>query len=253
MTSHPPAARGRTSLGLLGFGSFGRFAAAHLKKHFDVVVHDARDMAVQAVEVGVPAVPLATAAGAPIVIVAVPVQNQEDLLTAMRPHVRPDALVLDVSSVKLKPIEMMQRLLPASARIVGTHPLFGPQSGKDGIAGLPIALCPVRSDDATFSCVRDFLGTTLGLKVIQTTPDQHDKQMAYVQALTHFVSRAVGGMDLPKTEMATRAYRRLLEMKADLEQDSMELFLTIERMNPYAPTVREEVMRRMEELAREIG
>lgn len=253
MTAHPPAARALTGLGLLGFGSFGRFAAAHLKMHFGVVVHDARDIASQAAEVGVPAVPLATAAAAPIVVVAVPVQNQEDLLTAMVPHLRPDALILDVSSVKLKPIEMMQRLLPASVRIVGTHPLFGPQSGKDGIAGLPIALCPARADNATIACVREFLGMTLRLKVIQTTPDQHDKQMAYVQALTHFVSRAVGGMDLPKTEMATRAYRRLLEMKADLEQDSMELFFTIERLNPYAPSVREELMRRMEELVREIG
>lgn len=238
---------------MLGFGAFGRFSAPHLARHFDVSVYDTRDIREDARRAGVRSVSLEEAAGLPVVVLAVPVQRLEGLLGSIRQQVKPGALVVDVSSVKLAPIEMMLRLLPESVRIVGTHPLFGPQSGKDGIAGLPVALCPARADEKTVACVRDFLGRTLGLKVIQTSAGEHDRQMAYVQALTHFVSRAVGGMDLPQTAMATRAYGRLLEMKTDLDQDSMELFLTIERMNPFARTVREEMMRKLDELERAIG
>lgn len=243
----------RGTVGLLGFGAFGRFAAPHLQRHFDVAVFDTRDLGDGAHRAGVRSVSLDEAAASPVVVLAVPVQRLEALLDSIRGHVRADALVVDVSSVKAAPIEMMLRLLPPTVAIVGTHPLFGPQSGKDGIAGLPVALCPARADDETVACVRDFLGKTLGLKVFETSAEEHDQQMAYVQALTHFVSRAVGGMDLPQTAMATRAYGRLLEMKADLEQDSMELFLTIERMNPFAKKAREELIRRLEELEKEIG
>ena len=28
--------------------------------------------------------------------------------------------------------------------VVATHPLFGPQSARDGIAGLKVAVCPIR-------------------------------------------------------------------------------------------------------------
>ena len=38
----------------------------------------------------------------------------------------------------------MERLLPATASILGTHPMFGPDSARGGVAGLPMILCPVR-------------------------------------------------------------------------------------------------------------
>ncbi len=239
-------------MSIVGFGAFGRFIAPHLRAHFDVIAHDRGDISAAARDAGVRNGSLEQAAAASIVVLAVPVQNLESVLLAAAPHVRSDALVIDVCSVKLSPLEMMLRALPASASIVGLHPLFGPQSGKDGVAGLPIAVCPARASPATVECVRGFLRDRLALRIIETTPDEHDRQMAYVQALTHFVSRAVGSMDLPGTPMATRAYERFLAMKSDLQNDSFDLFLTIQQHNPYAARVREELMRTMEELERAI-
>lgn len=242
----------RTTLSIIGFGAFGRFMASHLRGRFDVLACDRHDISAAAAQAGVRSGSIAEAASGEIIVLAVPMQNLDGVLAEIAPHVRPDAMVIDVCSVKLAPIRLMLDGLPGTTRIIGLHPLFGPQSGKEGIAGLPIALCPARSGPAEVDRVRSFLRDELSLHVIETTPDEHDRQMAYVQALTHFVSRAVGSLELPDTPMATRAYQRFLGMKADLQNDSMDLFLTIERYNPYAAGVRTRLIEVMGELERAI-
>ncbi|PZN95985.1 MAG: prephenate dehydrogenase/arogenate dehydrogenase family protein, partial [Alphaproteobacteria bacterium] len=131
----------KEKLGLIGFGAFGRLTARHLSPWFDIHAHDpaATDSDGHATLTD-----LATAAACPTIILAVPVEALAATLTEIRPHLRPDALVIDVGSVKVKPARLMAELLPPGVRIVGTHPLFGPQSGKAGIAGLRLAACEVR-------------------------------------------------------------------------------------------------------------
>ena len=63
-------------------------------------------------------------------------QKLEPVLKEVAPFIKPGALVVDVASVKVKPTGWMEQHVPAHADIVGLHPLFGPQSGKNGIAGL---------------------------------------------------------------------------------------------------------------------
>lgn len=240
-----------TTLSIIGFGAFGRFMASHLKDHFRILAADQLPMDDdESRGLGAEPVTIDQAARADIVVFAVPVQGLGEALRRAAPGLRPDAVVIDVCSVKIEPIDLMLRFLPASCRIIGLHPLFGPQSGQDGVAGLPVAFCPARVDVPTTDRVREFLEQALRLRVIDVSPDDHDRQMAYVQALTHFVSRSVGSMDLPRTPLATRAYERFLAMKSDLQNDSLDLFLTIERHNPYAATARRELTDAMADLER---
>ncbi|MBY0113681.1 MAG: prephenate dehydrogenase/arogenate dehydrogenase family protein [Phycisphaerales bacterium] len=247
------------SVSILGFGAFGRFMARHLTPHVAVSAFD-REPKAQDFD-GVRHVSLAEAAAADAIVLAVPVQHMESLLRELAPHVNSrvtsrageSPLVLDVASVKLKPVELMTRLLPPSVPIIATHPLFGPESGKLGIENLPLAFCPVRAEAALVNSVRSFLADTLRLRLIDSTPDEHDRQMAYVQGLTHLISRAVGEMRLPETPLATAAYERFLAMRSNLRADSWELFVTIERENPYAKAVRDELRRTLDELERRLG
>jgi prephenate dehydrogenase len=238
----------KQTLGLIGFGAFGRFMAAHLRANFDVVAADRENIACQAAALGIRAANITEAAHAPIVVLAVPAQHLEGALRDIRAHIQPGAIVLDVCSVKLKPLALMEGVLPMHASIIGTHPLFGPQSGKDGIAGLPIALCPLRAAPEQIACVRAFLADTLKLRVIDTTPDAHDREMANVQALTHLLSRALTELDLPESDLATVAYQRLLAMRANLRHDSEDLFRTIQRENPYAEAARRALREKLDEI-----
>lgn len=244
----------KPTVGIVGFGAFGLFAARHLVGACGrVLVFDEQDRSVEAASVGAAGASLSDVGACEVVVIAVPVQAMEGALRAVRGHIRSGALVVDVASVKVKAMELMLRLVPPDAEVIGTHPLLGPQSGKHGIAGLPIALCPGRNEPSTMDRLAGFLSVTLGLRVVHTTPDAHDRAMAYVQALTHLISRAAGEMDLPETPMATVAYQRLLAMKANLQHDSWELFAAIENENPYAGEVRALLRNKLEDLERRLS
>lgn len=225
----------RQTLGLIGFGAFGRLTARHLSAGFDILAHDP---AASDDEGLATLTDLATAAACPTVVLAVPVEALEATLVAIGPLLRPDALVIDVGSVKVKPARAMNTLLPPGVRIVGTHPLFGPQSGKDGIAGLRIAVCEVRgAKDARR--VAAFCRRALGLRVFQVSPEDHDREAATVQGLTHLIARVLMAMEPLPTRMTTASFNRLMQAVDMVRHDSPAVFRAIERDNPFAAEVRE--------------
>lgn len=224
---------GKTQVGLIGLGAFGQLAARHLAPHVDLRVFDP----------GVPAAghgrsaTLEEAAAAPVVILAVPVQVIRDACKMIAPYVAEGALVLDVASVKLEPMAIMREVLPAGTRIIGTHPLFGPQSAAEGIAGQSIVLCPEVDEDTP--CLEGFLSGRLGLEVHVSDADMHDRTMASVQALTHLVSKVLTDLGLEQAPYSTRSYDLLVEAANLVRSDSEQLFRAIERHNPHAAEVRD--------------
>ncbi|MFC3071039.1 prephenate dehydrogenase/arogenate dehydrogenase family protein [Phenylobacterium soli] len=223
-------------LGLVGLGQFGQLAARTLKDHFDVVATDAApDAPARASAAGVAYASLEEVAGCEIVVVAVPVAVMREVFGQIAPLVKPGALVIDVGSVKVLPVTWMQELLPAHVEIVATHPLFGPQSvARDGLPGLRFVVCPVRGE--RFEKVAAF-GRSLGLAVTVTTAEEHDREMAYVQALTHLIGRSLVNLGIPDEELATPSYQHLLELCGLIRNDTFELFAAIQTQNPYAPEV----------------
>ena len=238
------------SLGIVGFGSFGRFMACHLAAHFDILVHDLRPVDDDARAAGVRTGSLAEVAACEVLVLAVPVQDMESVLAEMAGYEPLPSLVLDVGSVKVRPTELMPRYLPESVEIVGTHPMFGPQSGADGIAGLKIVLCPVRT--TRLEAIRRLLGGELGLEVIEMTPEAHDAEMAYIQGLTHWIAKALREIKLPDLDLATPAYRHLLKIEEILREDSAALFRTIQTENPFAEAARRELVERLRRIESEV-
>ncbi|MDR3451057.1 MAG: prephenate dehydrogenase [Alphaproteobacteria bacterium] len=223
----------KESLGIIGTGAFGSLAARHLVPYFDLVLHDAHaDSAELAKSVGARVGTLKDAASCAIVMPAVPVQKFRDVLTAIAPLLRADALVIDVCSVKIKPMGAMLEILPAGVAVVGTHPLFGPQSGKNGIAGLNIAVCEGRGGRS--SCVAQFCAEKLGLRVTLVSPEEHDREAAYVQGLTHMLAKIIVALDLPEMRFPTRTYELMQQAVEMVRYDSEELFRAIERENPFS-------------------
>ena len=221
----------KQTLGIIGVGAFGAFMLPHLKPHYDISITDAVDVSAIAQANGVKSASLAEVAACDVVVLAVPVQKMEPVLAAIAPHVKQGALVIDVASVKIKPTELMMQILPAHAAIVGTHPLFGPQSGKNGIDGLNMAVCNVRGDRA--AGVASFLRDQLKLNVVETTPEDHDRQLAYVQGLTHLLAKVIVSLDLPEFQLTTKTYDLLQQLIGHVRYDSDELFKAIERENPF--------------------
>ena len=239
------------SVGLIGFGQFGQLAARVLSSHFDVCVTDPAPHAAEAaLEIGVPLGTLEEAASREIVIFAVPVVAMEAVCRAAAPHLKPGALAIDVGSVKMLPARWMTEILPDHVDLVATHPLFGPQSARTGLEGLRLVVCPIRGDrhDKVVA-----FGRSLGLTVTVTTPEEHDREMAYVQALTHLIGRSLVNLGIPDEQLKTASYQHLLELCSLIGADTFELFTAIQTQNPFAADVVERFVDEAQSLLQQVA
>ena len=79
----------KPSLGLIGYGAFGRLTARHLSAWFDILAHDPAAAEGDGVAT---LVSLAEAAACPTVVLAVPVEALAATLDAIRPHLAANVL-----------------------------------------------------------------------------------------------------------------------------------------------------------------
>jgi prephenate dehydrogenase len=239
-----PKARPQIKLGLIGFGAFGRLIAAHLGPLFPIFAYDpaAREPAK-----GVTLCDAATAAACDLVILAMPVPQLRAAIAAIKPHLRPGAVVVDVCSVKVLPAEIMLANLPDHVEIIGTHPMFGPQSARGGVKGLKIVICPIRGRRAR--PLAAYLRGTFGLDAIIATPEEHDRDAAMVQGLTHLIAKVLVEMEPLPRHMTTASFDLLMRAVDMVRHDAPEVFYAIERMNPFVPDVRRKFFGLAAELA----
>lgn len=137
-------------------------------------------------DVDTPLTPRVAAETADVVIISVPIETTEQVIRDIGPHVRPDALLMDVTSIKQKPLEAM--LASTQASVLGTHPMFGP--GVHSLQGQRVTICPGRGD-----AWRDWVVQMLaarGLIITHASAEEHDRAMALVQVLTHFQTEVLG-------------------------------------------------------------
>ncbi len=239
------------SIGLMGFGAFGRLTARHLQPHLPLIVFDpAQPVAPDDFGQGLRPGGLADVGACDVVILAMPVDRLAEAVASLSPHLRAGTIVLDVGSVKIEPARALLAGLPADVEILCTHPLFGPQSAKAGIAGLKIALCPVRG--RRWRRIAAFLRHVLQLDVIVTTPDDHDRDMALVQGLTHLVAKILVRMEPMPRRLTTRSFELLMQATEMVRHDAPGVFLAIERANPHAHEVRERFFAYARELTEEL-
>ncbi len=186
---------------------------------------------------------------ADVVVVSVPIDVTVEVIRRIGPRARPDALLMDVTSIKSAPMRAM--LESTRASVVGTHPLFGPS--VHSLQGQRVALTPGRGD-----AWKTWLSKMLearGLVVAETTPEAHDRAMAVVQVLTHFSTEVAGttmaklGVPLDATlPFTSPVYLMELLMTARHFAQSPDLYASIQMSNPETARVTETFVRAAEEL-----
>ena len=222
-------------IGIIGFGQMGQFISSHLKDHFKITVTDIFDKTKEALKLGVKFDKIKNVASKDIVVIAVPILEFENTIKNIKDHIKEGALIVDVSSVKVNPVNIMKKLLPRSTQIIGTHPLFGPQSGKDGIKGLKIIVCPVRIKSMGF--FTSFIEDKLGVDVLLMDPKEHDSLMAKTQLIDQLIARLLIDLDIKKEKISLPSFDKLLELKEMLKDDSLEMFDGITKNNPFAKDI----------------
>lgn len=244
----------RFSIGIVGYGDFTKLMLEYLAPYADIVV-SSRTNGEGDAGFGARFGSNQEVLKQPIIIPSIPSQFFRDFFSTHQGLVNPEAVVIDVCSVKTKPLQALEELLPQSCQIIGTHPLFGPASVQknSGLDGLRCVVSRVRASDETYDTLSSFLGNELKLEVIEKTAEEHDKDMAYVQGLSHYIARVMSIMDIPDTRLSTLAYDDLMDMKKIQGTDSWELFESIMKENPYAFAINKAFKEGIQELDKRLS
>jgi prephenate dehydrogenase len=223
-------------IGVYGLGRFGSFFAGLLAGRAEVRAWSRNP--------GRPAPPGVQRVGEeellaqPAICLCVDIGAMPEVLARIAPRLSPGTLVMDTCSVKELPVRWMGELLPPGVDILASHPMFGPDSGSGGVAGLPLILWPARLAEERYREWEAFF-TSFGLSVHRLPPAEHDRQAAFTQGLTHYLGRVLAELHLQPSAIGSVGYRRLLGIVEQTCNDTWRLFLDLQRYNPHTPAMRQ--------------
>lgn len=226
------------TIGIYGLGRFGAFWGDQLSKIAEVKGYSRNKD--RAVPPSIQKVDEDEIFSCDVIVICVAISAMESFLLNIRDKVKPGTLIMDTCSVKVHPVKLMRKYLSENVDIIGTHPMFGPDSGKNGIAGLPIVISSVRVDNDKYKEWVNYFNN-MNLSVIEMTPDEHDKEAAYTQGITHFIGRTLSDLHLKGSRISTSGYTNLLEIIKQTCNDEYQLFLDLQKYNPYTALMRKDL------------
>ncbi len=186
-------------VGLIG-GSLGKAWRSHADRDATITGVDTKDVMERAIKSG--AIDIAqpdvnqAVTDADLVVIATPLSHIPHLLTSIAPHLKSDAIVTDVGSVKGAIADHAASVLGPDVTFVGGHPMAG--SEKAGIdyadpflfQNATYVICPpaeIPHDDPRLADLIDMLEST-GARVLAMTPENHDRIAAYVSHLPQLLA-----------------------------------------------------------------
>ena len=122
--------------------------------------------------------------GADWILLCVSLDGLEPALKEVGSHIKAGQTVIDISSIKEIPVNLMHRYIKSGITL-GTHPVFGP--GAKGVGGQNFVLTPVKSEEKRFAKeFKDWLEAR-DAQVAVMEPRRHDELMSLVLGFPHFV------------------------------------------------------------------
>ncbi len=184
-----------------------------------------------------------------ILLFTTPSQHLPNMVKAVSQNLKAEALVMDVSSVKVGIVEKVAEALPSSIEYISLHPLFAPSTRK--IQGNNLVMIPIRGE--LFLNMMKRLFEELGLRVVVSSPEEHDKIMALVQVAHHlsYLSLALTLWNFLGSERldpyVTRSLRKTFSMFKMFSRN-LKVIKEISSLNSYKAWAINELMNSMKRL-----
>lgn len=228
-------------IGIIGFGRFGRTLYRLLKDDFSIVLYNRSRIDRNSIDLEkntVIAQNLKEVYQCGAIFYAVPISAFEKIIKTHRQYFRKDQVLIDVLSVKLHPSKIFNKYLRDSmTQALLIHPMFGPDSSKNGFEGLPIVLDKFGTEKKIYDFWRNYF-LTKKLRVIEMPAKEHDRIAANSQGLTHFIGRLLEELKFGKTAIDSLGAKELLLVKEQVCNDSWQLFSDLQHYNPYTKKMR---------------
>ncbi|HEY1065023.1 MAG TPA: prephenate dehydrogenase/arogenate dehydrogenase family protein, partial [Pirellulales bacterium] len=134
---------------------------------------------------------------AEIIVVCTPVALVAEQVQAAAAVCSPNALATDVGSTKRAICDRLSAPLPHGVRFVGGHPICGGEKAgveaarADLYENRVVVLTPTATTLATDAATLTEFWTSVGAKVVEMSPHEHDEALAHTSHAPHLVAAAL--------------------------------------------------------------
>ena len=209
---------------IVGFGRFGKILKKILENDFKLIIIGRNN--------------LEDIIKADVVFYCVPISAFESVIKSHKKYFKDNHLLIDVLSVKIHSKKVFEKYLRGlKTQALLTHPMFGPDSSKNGFDGLPIIIDKFKTSQENYLFWKNYFANKR-LKVIEMTAKKHDQLAANSQGLTHFIGRLLEKFNLKSTEIDSLGTKKLLEVMGQTCNDTWQLFNDLQNFNPYTKAMR---------------
>tara|TARA_Y100001968_G_scaffold333837_1_gene400009 strand:- start:5840 stop:6565 length:726 start_codon:yes stop_codon:yes gene_type:complete len=231
------------SVGIIGFGRFGKILSNILQRGFDIKIYDKNP---NLKLTNVKFVSLDEIVQEKNIFIAIPIRNFKDIIKNIAPKLN-NTTIIDVCSVKMEPVKIMKSFLPQNVGIIATHPLFGPDSFKIN-NNLKMMMNNTRDSYNQFKFWKNYF-ISQDINIIEMDPSEHDILASKTQGVTHFLGRVLKEFGISKTKIDTQGFSELLDLVNQTCNDSWELFSDLQLYNPYTNSVIEKLKKSTNEVS----
>lgn len=193
---------------------------------------------------------------ADVVIFSVPISVVVSVINEVAEFSREGQLFMDITSLKGPAVDAMMKSV---ANVVGLHPMCAPPKEGGTLRGQVIVRCDARLSDEWKVWVDEFMVAT-SATIKGSTPFEHDKNMAVVQALPHAIQLVMArvicklGVDVPESMSYTSPFYKITFglMGRILSKDSA-MYASIQMENPHVSKVIETLKDELERFSSIVG
>ncbi|CAL5343702.1 unnamed protein product [Camellia sinensis] len=239
-TSSSSSSSWRTlKIGIIGFGTFGQFLSKTIIKQGHSITATSRsDHSQLCHDLGISFyrdMDGFLEAENDVILLCTSILSLSNVVNSIPFHrLKRPTLFVDALSVKEHPKEVLLQVLPPELDLLCTHPMFGPESGRDSWEGLNFMYDRVRiRDEAVCSSFLQIFARK-GCKMLEMSCEEHDKLAARSQFLTHTIARVLSEMKVESTPIDTKNFQTLVQLKETTMNNSYDLFSGLFIHNKYA-------------------
>jgi prephenate dehydrogenase len=169
------------------------------------------------------------------VAICVSIDSFESVVKNIAQSVRKGQTIIDICSVKEKPVEIMHQYL-GKALVLGTHPVFGP--GSRGVKNKTYILTPTNAEETKFAEKYKGWLEKVGARVFIMSPKKHDELMSIVLGMPHFIGLVACDTLIDQNsftgakKVAGTTYKMLFTLAEATALETPDLFATLQTSLP---------------------
>ncbi len=222
---------------IVGFGRFGKTLYRLIKEDFSIILYDKKNEK-NLTENTRFAKSVNEIYDSEVIFYCVPISVFEEVIRTHKKYFQNQHLLIDVLSVKMHPAKIFKKYLAGtSIQALLTHPMFGPDSSKNGFEGLPLIIDKFMTDNENYHFWKEYFKKKK-LHIIEMSAQNHDRLAANSQGLTHFIGRLLNAYHFKSTPIDSLGTKKLLAVVEQTCNDSWQLFTDLQHFNPYTKHMR---------------